>query len=46
MFEFVGVKYDEVNEATVASALLQKLNRFFLEIAAVDFVLKRAIKKY
>jgi len=32
MFEFAGVKYGEVNEATVASSLLQQLNTFFLEM--------------
>lgn len=32
MFEFVGVKHEEVNEATVANALLQQLNTFFLEM--------------
>jgi len=32
MFEFAGIKHEEVNEATVASALLQQLNAFFLEM--------------
>ena len=32
VFEFAGVKYEEVNEATVASALLRQLNAFFLEM--------------
>jgi predicted nuclease of restriction endonuclease-like (RecB) superfamily len=32
MFEFVGVKHEEVNEATVADALLKQLNTFFLEM--------------
>ena len=32
MFEFAGVKHQEVNEATVASALLRQLNSFFLEM--------------
>lgn len=32
MFEFVGVKHEDVNEATVADALLSKLNTFFLEM--------------
>lgn len=32
MFEFAGVKHEEVNEATVASALLRQLNNFFLEM--------------
>lgn len=29
VFEFAGVKYEEVNEATVANALLRQLNSFF-----------------
>lgn len=32
MFEFAGVRHEEVNEATVASALLRQLNTFFLEM--------------
>lgn len=32
VFEFAGVKYEEVNEITVANALLQQLNAFFLEM--------------
>lgn len=32
MFEFAGVKYDEVNEANIAQALLHQLNSFFLEM--------------
>lgn len=32
MFEFAGVQYEEVHEADVASALLQQLNKFFLEM--------------
>lgn len=32
MFEFVGVKQEEVTETTLASALLNKLNNFFLEM--------------
>ena len=32
MFEFTGVKHEEVNEATVADSLRNKLNTFFLEM--------------
>ena len=32
MFEFVGIKKDDVTEANLANALLQKLNKFFLEM--------------
>jgi predicted nuclease of restriction endonuclease-like (RecB) superfamily len=32
MFEFVGIKYDELNEASLSSALLRQLNAFFLEM--------------
>ncbi|WP_423064042.1 PDDEXK nuclease domain-containing protein [Candidiatus Paracoxiella cheracis] len=32
MFEFVGVNYDDFNEATLAKALLNQLNKFFLEM--------------
>lgn len=32
VFEFAGVKYEEVNEANVANALLRQLNSFFLEM--------------
>lgn len=32
VFEFAGVKYEEVNETTVANALLRQLNAFFLEM--------------
>lgn len=32
VFEFAGVQHEEVNEATVANALLRQLNSFFLEM--------------
>lgn len=32
MFEFVGIKQEEVTEATLADALLSRLNNFFLEM--------------
>jgi predicted nuclease of restriction endonuclease-like (RecB) superfamily len=32
MFEFVGIKKDEVTEGGLSSALIQQLNKFFLEV--------------
>src|SRR3990167_3625818 len=32
VFEFAGIKYEEVNEVAVANALLRQLNSFFLEM--------------
>jgi predicted nuclease of restriction endonuclease-like (RecB) superfamily len=45
VFEFAGVKHDEVTEATVAKALRRQLNDFFLEMGR-GFFLRQVIKKY